>query len=133
MIGSAEVLAAASDGAPASAAVRVAATPPAEWGDYISAQYALALAARTGRATAAHVARLEEFGVLDGKALRDFLERLKPGADVATLERILPRLNLHERGMACACGVVVLGDAAPKAWRDDAAKLLLPYERPYFR
>jgi hypothetical protein len=30
-------------------------------------------------------------------------------------------------------GVVILGDAAPTAWRDGANRLLFASERPYFR
>jgi len=63
---------------------------------------------------------------------RSFLSRAEQ-QDVAGAEAALADVPPMLRGVLYACGVVVLGDKAPRSWREGASRLLFVSERPWFK
>jgi Zn-dependent protease with chaperone function len=53
--------------------------------------------------------------------------------DPKRLEAVMQGLDVHQRAIVSAMGVVVLGEQAPAAWRKTAKAGLFAFERPYFR
>lgn len=69
----------------------------------------------------------------EADSLFHFIERLRTTKDAAAEEESLGRLSLRSRGLAYSIGSVILGSAAPAAWREGAKRLLFASERPYFQ
>ncbi len=65
--------------------------------------------------------------------LLQFVEALTGQPDLALANRLLQNLPPELRGQAASMGLILLGDAAPAAWRTEARRLLFASERPYFR
>ncbi len=124
-------LIAASDGVSDALATRALELPPPDPTDEIDLMIDLALARRAGVDVQARYG-----DTLADEALADlvvFTDAAFLRGDPAEVDAALASLDVVERGIACAAAVIVLGDDAPPLWRMTARRLLLPYERPWFR
>ena len=126
-------LIAASDGAdPALADSALAAVPDSGIGQS-KAFTLIALAIRQKRQPARYVDIVRKNGPAGVDRLVQFGLMLGAGAKPEAAERTLGRIPPAARGTAYSMGVVILGKAAPREWRDGAMRLLFASERPYFR
>jgi Zn-dependent protease with chaperone function len=93
-----------------------------------------ALAQREGADAAPFFAALDEaLAPTRIEGLAEALAAPDLGAAPARLEALVEGHSLRTVALVKAMGVVVLGDRAPKAWRDGARVALFEYERPYLR
>ena len=124
------VLVGASEGADTGQVQAALAVKPTDLGPGPAAIVALALATREGQDRGPWLGVLAPLEL--PSALLDALS-LDLRKDPARLDAAVLGLGPEERGAARAAGVVLLGDAAPAAWRQEARALLLVDERPYLR
>lgn len=68
----------------------------------------------------------------DAPAMARFVAAVARGASQGEAERELGEVSLASRGLAYSAAVVLRGERAPQAWRDQAKLLLFAMERPYF-
>jgi Zn-dependent protease with chaperone function len=97
-------------------------------GDFVSALYMYALAARLDRDVSGLGARLSTQAGARIRPVLEFLDALHDGADPA---RAYPHLDVNLRYPARYAAVVLLGQRAPEAWRTEAANSLFIGERGY--
>jgi hypothetical protein len=124
------ILVAASDSVPSELAPKVLLQDKAENLTPEKAWYLLALATKTGRDAERYRTELEK-SVREKKDLIHNFDSLAHGKP-ALFEDALVGLPPVERGHAYAAAVIILGDKAPRLWRENARRLLFPPERPYF-
>lgn len=125
-------LLAASDGADTAWADSALAAPADSTLESGAVWALVGLAVRQHRDPAPYLA-LARLGDDRAERLFPFVETLRRSGDPATAEATLEHLTPQARGVAYSVGVVVLGPAAPPAWRDGAKRLLFAVERPYFQ
>ncbi|WP_211236795.1 M48 family metallopeptidase [Chitinimonas koreensis] len=123
-------LAAASDGAEPALAARALAAGK-DGLDEDGSWAMLALAIRAHADDAPYRGQLDRLKPDEKATLLAFVDALKAGEGAAA-GRKLGHLTPLSLGHAYALGTVVLGKAAPAAWRDGAKRLLFASERPYF-
>ncbi|MFT5680705.1 MAG: hypothetical protein ACI8RZ_001611 [Myxococcota bacterium] len=92
------------------------------------AAYGLLL--REGADTAAARATLLAVGRPETGTVLDAFASLRTDPDA--LDAVLHTSDPTLRGAARAAAVIVLGEEAPEVWREEARRLQLPFERPYF-
>jgi len=125
-------LVAASDGA-APALVSQALTLDAAAGtDAVTVWFSAALAARAGRDYAPYLQHVAPAQSEYVPLIRRFVEGLRQGLSPEIAELLLAGLTPEMRGNAYGMGIILLGDKAPRTWRDGAKRLLFVSERPYF-
>ena len=110
-----------------------AAALPADAGiDYHTIWPAIGLALRNKQDATALVARMKDFAdptkspCSSSSCTPNRLAKDKKAARAA-----ISALDLIDRGHAYVLGTVILGDAAPDAWRREARALLFAPERPF--
>ncbi|HJY78216.1 MAG TPA: hypothetical protein VKE95_16380, partial [Burkholderiales bacterium] len=125
-------LAAASDGASRDLVSAALALNSDDGIDESTVWAALALAMREKRETAPYLAQVGKNPRERAEVVVRFLEALQRGQPPAATERLLDGVQPSLRGHGYSGGVVLLGEKAPRAWRDAANRLLFASERPYF-
>lgn len=121
------ILVACSDGATQDQ-LTIAAMPPDKVPRSV-ALYAYVLAVRTGRNAAPYFTLPDD---RDERQAFEFVARVEK-ASPSELASLTPPVDLRARGLAYAAATVLLGEAAPRAWRDVAKRSLFVLERPYFK
>ena len=127
------MLVAASDGAPPAAIDSALAIVPDSSLGVGDAILLLALAERAHRDTGPYEAAIRRLGGEYAEPMLRFTTTLRTTHDPAAAERVLGRVTPGSRGLAWIVGTVMLGDAAPPAWREGGRRLMFASERPYFR
>jgi hypothetical protein len=124
-------LAAASDGASPELVARALAMEADKGLDETVLWASIALATRMQRDVTPYLpaTRLPQ---KDGDALLQFIAQLNREKNPEAAERMLEGLTPELRGQAYSMGVILLGQNAPRHWRDGAKRLLFIPERPYF-
>ncbi|MBL8508739.1 M48 family metallopeptidase [Chitinimonas sp. JJ19] len=96
-----------------------------------SAWVMLALAARERVDGSVYAAAMTDMEPQERASLLAFRDALLAGRNTAQAERLLDGLMPSLRGAAYGMGAIMLGPQAPKHWREDSKRLLMPSERPY--
>jgi hypothetical protein len=123
---------AASRGATADQIAAAAALPADAGIDYHTIWPAIGLALRNKQDATALVARMKDFAPREQvTALEQFLTPARLVNDNKAAQAAISTLDPAERGHAFVLGTVILGDAAPDAWRTEARALLFAPERPF--
>lgn len=123
-------LAAASVGSSAALQTRALALAPEQGVDATSVWAAIALAVRAKQSYEPYLTSVTGLPPKMANTYRQFLTQLQ-AKDFVAAERSLDGLTPELRGQAYSMAVVVLGDQAPRKWRDSAKRLLFASERPY--
>lgn len=127
------ILTAASDGAPAKLVEQALTVTPETIGSASDILcVATALAIRHNRPHEALFAQFKKVYPPSHNGLPHLLAQIRPGVAPDTIEAQAGKLELRERGVVYAFGAIVLGDAAPAAWRTRASRILFASERPRF-
>lgn len=126
--------AAASDGAPQSLVSEAAALGVDQGIDLFTIWPAVGFAIRHGLPTDALLDRMDTIDDRSAGLMRNLVDLLSASRpDPAAVETVLDLAGPDTLGRAYAMAAVALGDAAPADWRENARRLLLITERPYFR
>lgn len=125
-------LVAASDGASPTLVAQALALDTSAGIDATTIWFGAALAAKAGRDYAPYLQRASPAQLEYVPAIRDFVENLRQGGTPETAEQLLKGMPPEMRGSAYGMGIVLLGNRAPRTWRNAATRLLFVPERPYF-
>ncbi len=125
-------LIAASDGATPAQIARAQALNSTQGIDDSSVWSSVALAMRTQRDFSPYLTAIKNTPSEHVAAIQNFLKALHTNPDIQAAEHMLDGLTPELRGQAYSAALVLLGNNAPKEWRDAAKRLLFASERPYF-
>jgi hypothetical protein len=125
-------LLAASDGASPELVRKALALPDRAGLDQGTLWSSVALAMRQNQDPSPLLQALPSGREAQAKAVMNFLQALRKNGGRLDPEPWLAGLTPELRGQAYNAAVILLGNAAPRAWRDMASKLLFVTERPYY-
>lgn len=126
-------LAAASDGAGPNTLRRALDLPVTQGVDNATVWPSAALAMRNGRDAGPYLSAARQLYGESYPGMAAFLQALQRGKRQAEAEAQLGAVEPEARLQAYSAAAVLLGPAAPPAWRLAAKRMLFAPERPYFR